>query len=81
MKKTLILTLVFTLFLSACSSKWNELPNPGITDEQIVYYENIIEEGEAKLKDSDSISTSTDVAFAYEQLGELKKAIKYYEQA
>lgn len=82
MNKKLTIILISTLFIFvACSSKWNK-PLPSNTPkEYIEKQENLIEKNlEALDKDPKDTEAAFEVAFAYQQLNEFKKAIKYYEK-
>lgn len=82
MNKKLTIILIATLFMfAACNSKWQK-PLPADTPkEYIEKQEQLIEKNiEALDKDPKDTEAAFEVAFAYQQLNEFKKAIKYYEK-
>lgn len=79
MKKLIPLCLL-ALILTACSSKWDQ-SNPEMTDELRSSHEEILEESLATLEgDPENRTVLFEVAFRYQQLGDWKKAVEYYEK-
>lgn len=84
MKKTLIATVISVLILStltACSgSKWNKF-DPNMPEELVQKHRQIIDENLGLVEeDPEDLKAIFEVGYRYQQLGEYKNAVKYYEK-
>lgn len=82
MKKNLSFTIFFLSIslLTACSSKWDHT-DPEMPQDLIEYNQSILEEEFAILEENpEDLNALFEVAFRYQQLGDWKKAVKYYEE-
>jgi tetratricopeptide (TPR) repeat protein len=82
MKKIISITAILTLLLSGCmfGGKWNQ-PDPNMPQELKQKAENAISENLETLKETpEELGALLEVAINYEQLGNYKKAVGYYEK-
>lgn len=82
MKKFLVIHLLLLLtVLPGCSNKW-DTSHENVSQEFIEENEAILEEYLALLKESPyDFNYTFEVAYRYNQLGQGKQAVKYYEKA
>ncbi|MEK7672739.1 MAG: tetratricopeptide repeat protein [Patescibacteria group bacterium] len=82
MNKNLLLMLSASLLIFvACSDKWKQELPANTPDAFIEKQETSISDNLAILEeDSKNIVATFEIAFGYQQLGEFKKAITYYEK-
>ena len=79
MKKILTLSLL-ALLLTSCSGKWNQA-DPEMPEELRTLHEEALEAELATLEEDPANSDALfGAAFRYQQLGDWKKAVKYYEK-
>lgn len=77
-KTSLVLMLLALSLLVGCTSKWNQ-PDPNMPEELKQQLEQNIEENTAKLSENaGDIDAQFNVAFAYQELGNFRKAIDAY---
>lgn len=79
--KKLLSFLSLTLLLTACNSeKWNQA-DPDMPQELIESHQEILDEQLVLLEEDPKNSDALfEVAYRYQQLGDWKQAVKYYEQ-
>lgn len=82
MKKNLILiALIFSLTLSACSSYNWDRSDPNMPQELKTKYQTSIDKYSEIIKtDPANIDAQFEVGFGYERLGDYENAVKYYEK-
>lgn len=78
--KKFLSTLLLALVLTACNNQWNQA-DPNMPADLITYNQTILDEQMAILEeDPENLDALFEVAFRYQQLGDWKKAVSYYEQ-
>jgi tetratricopeptide (TPR) repeat protein len=79
MKRLIIITIILVL-LGGCTSKWHkDIGN--MPEELLTQNEQLLSQSLDKIKaDPTDIEALFEVGYRYEQLGNLKKAVKYYKQ-
>ncbi len=78
MKRFLSSLLVTLILLTGCNSKWTE-DNANMPEEFRQEFQAKVDENLAKLKENpEDGEAAFEVAFAYDQLGQFKKAERYY---
>lgn len=79
MKKTIIL-LTIPLLLASCTNKWDQ-SDPNMPEELRASHQETLQEHLEILKEDEKNTDSLlEVAFRYDQLGDFKKAEKYYKK-
>ncbi|MFA4917464.1 MAG: tetratricopeptide repeat protein [Syntrophales bacterium] len=82
MKKIISITAILALLLSGCmlSGKWNQ-PDPNMPQELKQKAENAISENLEILEENpEELGALLEVAVNYEQIGNYKEAVNYYEK-
>lgn len=77
--RLIIISLLLSLvFLTACNSKWDQ-SDPRMPEKLIqIHNQKISESKEILKKDSENSEALFELGFRYQQLGDFKKAEKYY---
>ncbi len=78
--KKILPTLALLLFLTACTDKWT-VEHPDMPENLRTQLEQNITVSEATLAtDPSNVKALFSIGFAYDQLGDYRKAIEYYEK-
>ncbi|MFA5840592.1 MAG: tetratricopeptide repeat protein [Candidatus Margulisiibacteriota bacterium] len=80
MNKKIIATCFSLLLLTACSSKWDQ-SDPDMPEELRASSEEALDESLALVQENpENVDGLFGAAFYYQQLGEWKEAVRYYEK-
>ena len=83
MKKILITILTLSVLLSAtaCNNKWDRSVDLNMSEEDIKGYEDRLEVQFDLLKEDSEVAVALfEIGFIYQQLGDYKKAVKFYKK-